>query len=98
MLIRWTPRDHLAGDVTKSPGSEKVQLLRRFSARERHLAFWVALWTAAVAAEIAVLRPVFFGRDTPVQGLEVVFRVSAARSRPAASSPGTGAPTAAAAR
>ena len=73
MLIRWTPWDRLAGDVTQSPGREKVQLLRRFSARERHVAFWVALWTAAVAAEVAVLRPALFDRDTPVQGLEVVF-------------------------
>jgi signal transduction histidine kinase len=71
--IRWTPWDHLAGDATKSPGRRKVQLLRRFGARGRHLAFWVALWTAAVAAEIAVLRPALFDRDTPVQGLEVVF-------------------------
>jgi signal transduction histidine kinase len=59
--------------VTKTPGREKVQVLRRFSARERHVAFWIALWTAAVAAEIAVLRPALFDRDAPVEGLEVVF-------------------------
>jgi signal transduction histidine kinase len=73
VLIRWTPGDRLAGEVTKSPGREKVEVLRRFGARRRHLAFWVALWTAAVAAEIAVLRPALFDRDTPVRGLEVVF-------------------------
>ena len=72
MLIRWTPWDHL-GDVTKSPGREKVRLLSRFSARERHLGFWIALWAAAIAAEVAVLRPALFDRDAPVQGLEVVF-------------------------
>jgi signal transduction histidine kinase len=73
MLIRGTPRGNLASDVTKPLGRENVQLLRRFTARERHLAFWIALWTAAVAAEVAVLRPAFFNRDAPVQGLEVVF-------------------------
>ena len=35
MLIRWTPWDHLAGDVTNSSGDEKVQLLRRLGARRR---------------------------------------------------------------
>ncbi len=73
MLIRWTPWDHRAGEVTKPSADEKVQVLRRFSARKRHIAFWVVLWTAAVAAEFEVLRPALFGRDTPIQGLEVVF-------------------------
>ena len=31
------------------------------------------MWTAAVVAELVVLRPALFDRDTPVQGLEVVF-------------------------
>src|SRR5215213_2890198 len=71
--MRRTPWDHLASEVAKSPGPDRVQLLSRFGARERHLAFWVALWAAAVAAELAVLRPALFDRDAPVQGLEVVF-------------------------
>ena len=73
MLIRWTPWDQLAADGTKPPGHERVRLLSRFSARRRHVALWIALWTAAVAAEVAVLRPALFDRDAPVQGLEVVF-------------------------
>jgi signal transduction histidine kinase len=63
MLIR-TPWVAVASDVTE---------LRRFTARERHVAFWTALWTAAVVAELLVLRPALFDRDEPVQGLEVVF-------------------------
>ena len=63
MLIR-APWVAVAGDVTE---------LRRFSARERHIAFWAALWTAAVVAELLVLRPALLDRDEPVQGLEVVF-------------------------
>ena len=63
MLIR-TPWATVASDVTE---------LRRFTARERHVAFWAALWTAAVAAELLALRPALFDRDAPVQGLEVVF-------------------------
>ena len=63
MLIR-APWETVASDVTE---------LRRFSARERHVAFWAALWTAAVVAELLVLRPALFDRDEPVQGLEVVF-------------------------
>ncbi len=54
----------MAGDVTE---------LRRFSPRERRVAFWAALWTAAVVAELLALRPALFDRDEPVQGLEVVF-------------------------
>jgi signal transduction histidine kinase len=73
VLMRWTPWDDPARAVTKSPAHERVRLLSRFGARERHLAFWVALWAAAVAAEVAVLRPALFDRDAPVQGLEVVF-------------------------
>jgi signal transduction histidine kinase len=73
VLIRWSPWEHLASARTKSPGREKVQLLQRFGARQRHLAFWVALWTAAIAAEVAVLRPALLDRDAPAQGLEVVF-------------------------
>ena len=63
MLIR-APWESVASDATE---------LRRFSARERHMAFWVALWTAAVVAELLVLRPALFNRETPVDGLEVVF-------------------------
>jgi len=63
MLIR-TPWATVASDVTE---------LRRFTARERHVAFWAALWTAVVAAELLALRPALFDRDAPVNGLEVVF-------------------------
>ena len=73
MSMSWTPWEHLASEATSSPGRERVQLLSRFSGRERRPAFWIALWTAAVAAELAVLRPALFARDTPVEGLEVVF-------------------------
>jgi signal transduction histidine kinase len=71
--MSWTPWEHLASGETSSPGRERVQLLSRFSGRERRPAFWIALWTAAVAAELAVLRPALFDRDTPVDGLQVVF-------------------------
>ena len=73
MLIRWTPWDHLASAGTRRSGREKAQLLSRITARDRRRAYWVVLWTAAVAAELLVLRPVLFDRDAPVQGLEVVF-------------------------
>src|SRR5215207_1058121 len=63
MLIR-APWEPVVSDVTE---------LRRFTPRERHVAFWAALWTAAVVAELLVLRPALLDRDEPVQGLEVVF-------------------------
>src|SRR3977135_3665221 len=63
MLIR-APWESVASDATE---------LRRFNERERHVAFWVALWTAAVVAELLVLRPALFARARPSQGLEVVF-------------------------
>jgi signal transduction histidine kinase len=71
--MSWTPWEHLASGETSAPGRERVQLLSRFSGRERRPAFWIALWTAVLAAEVVVLRPALFDRDTPVEGLEVVF-------------------------
>jgi hypothetical protein len=56
MLIR-TPWEAVASDVTE---------LRRFTARERRVAFWTALWVAVVAAELLVLRPALFDREEPV--------------------------------
>ena len=73
MLIRTTLWDHLPSAGTRPSGGEKVQRLSRIASRDRHVAFWVALWTATVAAELLVLRPALFDRDGPVQGLEVVF-------------------------
>ena len=64
MLIRTTPWDGMATDLTE---------LRRFTARERHVAFWFAMWTAVVVAELLALRPALFDREVPVQGLELVF-------------------------
>jgi signal transduction histidine kinase len=69
MLIRQTPWGDMAtGLVAQSPG--------RFAARDRRLAFWIALWLAAVAAEFGALIPVLFGTGTPVEGLDVLFRVT----------------------
>ena len=67
MLIRWTPGT-TSRAMRRSRGRERVQLLSRFSARERHVAFWVALWTAAVAAELAVLRPALVRPRRPDPG------------------------------
>ncbi len=60
--------------------------------------FWIALWLAALAAELIALRPAVFERDAPIQGVEVVLRWSAARSPPSGSWPGGDGRTAAAAR
>ena len=75
MLIRRTPWDSLAVDMTQpvSSSQSRTQLLTRFTARDRHVAFWVAMWTLVVAAELAALRPALFDRTEPVQGLELVF-------------------------
>jgi signal transduction histidine kinase len=53
-------------------GSGATALARLGSARPEGW-LWIALWVAVAAAEIAALRPVLFDRDTPVQGIEVVF-------------------------
>lgn len=75
MLIRRMPWDNLAVDLTEPPvaSRRRAQLLSRFTARDRRVAFWVALWTLVVVAELAVLRPALLNRDQPVQGLELVF-------------------------
>jgi signal transduction histidine kinase len=73
MRIHRTPWEHLAVAMTAPLNRGRAQLLSRFTARDRNVAFWAALWTAAVAAELVALRPALFARDAPVQGLEVVF-------------------------
>jgi len=45
----------------------------RFAVRAPRRAVLAALWCAAVAAEAVALRPVLLDRDTPIQGIEVVF-------------------------
>src|SRR3954451_10316632 len=69
MLIRQTPLgDVAAGVATRYP----VQLP---TARPHPLPFWAVLWMAAAGAEFGALIPVLFGADTPVEGLDVLFRV-----------------------
>jgi signal transduction histidine kinase len=69
MLIRQTPWSEVAsGPETLSPA--------RFTAPGRSLWFWVALWLAAIATEFGALVPVLFDAGTPLQGLDVLFRVT----------------------
>ena len=49
-------------------------VLERLAVREHGVAFWVALWTAAVAAELLALIPVFEG---DVTGPDVVYILAA---------------------
>jgi signal transduction histidine kinase len=69
MSIRQTPwQATVTGAGAQSPG--------RFAARDGRLVFWAGLWLAAVAAEFGALVPVIFGTGAPIQGLEVLFRVT----------------------
>ncbi|MHA6781614.1 histidine kinase [Pseudonocardia saturnea] len=52
-----------------------ARLVRRFSAPERHLAFWVALWIAVVAGGLGSLAQFVLERSVPVDPVQVVFRL-----------------------
>ena len=52
-----------------------ARLVRRFSAPERHLAFWIALWAAVVLGELGALAQFVLERSAPVEPVQVVFRL-----------------------
>ncbi len=52
-----------------------ARLVRRFSAPERHLAFWIALWAAVVLGELGALAQFVLERSVPVEPVQVVFRL-----------------------
>ncbi|MDT7581255.1 MAG: hypothetical protein QOK35_2519, partial [Pseudonocardiales bacterium] len=63
----------MAGDAVAGARSrDGTELVDRFAAPVRRRGFWVVLWTAAVAAELGVLLPVFRGDAGP---LEVILRL-----------------------
>jgi len=73
-MIRWAPWEGVASDLATRPlhaGGVKVR--GRPAPRDHRAGFWIALWTAAVAAELVALRPIVFERTAPVEGLAVVF-------------------------
>jgi hypothetical protein len=70
MLIRQTPWEHAAPGFGTRPPERFVA-----PAHPHPLPFWAVLWLAAAGAEFGALIPVLFGAGTPVQGLDVLFRV-----------------------
>jgi len=68
-MIRWAPSEI----GLRQPDLSGPHVLARLRAKPPRHAVLVALWIAAAAAELLALRPVLFDRDTPVQGIEVVF-------------------------
>ena len=70
-------REVMAGDVVTAPlSSGSTRVMRRFAAPERHTAFWVTLWFAAVAIEVGVLAPfLLLGPEGPFEAVDVVFRL-----------------------
>jgi signal transduction histidine kinase len=74
-MIRLAPWGVVASPAaTRADGQAGGQALSRFAAPEHRLRFWLALWAAAIAAELAVLAPVVFG-DEPAPGFRIVFRL-----------------------
>ncbi|MDX6320542.1 MAG: hypothetical protein QOF52_400, partial [Propionibacteriaceae bacterium] len=64
------------GRVTASLSSSSARVARRFTAPERHLAFWIVAWCMFVSAEVWVL--VHFlvnGPVAPLVPVLVVFRI-----------------------
>jgi signal transduction histidine kinase len=76
MRVQLTPVGTVKSDLVARPVSRRsAHVLSRFTARERGIAFWVAMWGLAAAAEFGALVPVIFGRAEPMPGSEVVYRL-----------------------
>ncbi len=56
-------------------GSGNARLLRRFSAPERHLAFWIGLWALALLAGFGSIAQFLLEQESPVEPVQVVFRL-----------------------
>jgi signal transduction histidine kinase len=54
--------------------ANEAQTLTRFTAREYGPGFWIALWAAVAAAEVAALVPILFAEET-LPGYRIVFRL-----------------------
>ena len=73
-MTSLAPWEVAAAETSATSLSRRRALLRsRFAAHTHGRAFWIALWAAAVAAELLALRPVVFDREAPIQGVEVVL-------------------------
>ena len=75
MINRWAPRAVVAGGLAAGPGARPaVRVSHRFTSPRRSTGFWLALWTAVVAAELVALLPMVVA-DEPTTGYRVVFRL-----------------------
>jgi len=64
------------GLLTGRLGSSSARVVRRFAAPDRHLAFWIALWVAFIAAEVALLALLLTeGPAEPDSTVVIVFRL-----------------------
>ena len=64
------------GLLTARLGSSSARVVRRFAAPDRHLAFWIALWIAFIAAEVALLALLLTeGPAEPDSTVVIVFRL-----------------------
>src|SRR6478735_1001841 len=52
-----------------------TRVVRRFAVPDRHLAFWIVMWVAVVAAEFGDLAPFIFGPEVPIEPVQIVFRL-----------------------
>jgi signal transduction histidine kinase len=76
MRVQLTPVGTVESDLVARPVSRRsAHVLTRFTARERGVRFWGALWLAAVVAQAGVLVPVFSGAAAGEPGYGLVFRL-----------------------
>ncbi len=74
--VRSAPWGVVESDLVAAPVNRRsAQVLGRFTARRHRPWFWITLWVAAAVAEFGALVPVIFGRDPPVPGWEIVYRM-----------------------
>jgi signal transduction histidine kinase len=72
-LARWDVVTN--GFAPRSDDARDTPTMGRFVTPERGLAFWLALWALATAAEFGALVPVIFPGEQHVEAVQVVYRL-----------------------
>ena len=72
-LARWDVAASTLG--SSSAAARDNPAMGRFAAPERGLAFWLALWALAIAAEFGALVPVIWPGEEHVETVQVIYRL-----------------------
>jgi len=75
-MVRWARMESVSGGSARAlDAGSAARVSRRFAISRRGAGFWIALWTLAIAAELAALVPIMSTDGAPVEGADVVYRL-----------------------